>query len=165
MMNRVLICGDRWWARHEPADLYDTSYKKRNLIERNLVCATLTGLYNEHMVGFGSAHLDPFVLISGLAKGADDCADWWAHNSPMHSPPGKEMIGYDAIEFFYHGVKANWEKYGKAAGPIRNQEMLEFGKPNLVLAFHNDIANSKGTKHMVSIAEKAGIATFVVGSP
>ena len=41
---------------------------------------------------------------------------------------------------------ADWTKYGKAAGVIRNQQMLDEGKPNLVLAFHDDIKKSKGTK-------------------
>ena len=162
-MDRVLICGDRWWARHEPADMFDTSYKTRNTIERNLVCAFLTGLYTEHMVGFGSAHLDPFVVIEGLAKGADDCAHWWATQSPLHTSAGK-VGGYGSIEFLHHAVQPNWEKFGKAAGAIRNQEMLDFGKPNLVVAFHNDISSSKGTANMVKIAKKAGIPTFVVAS-
>lgn len=163
MMNRVLICGDRWWGRHEPLDMFDETYKVTNTIERNLIHATLTGLYNEHMVGFGAAHLEPFTVIEGVAKGADGFANWWAIHSPMHSH--NETHGYDTpIEFVHLPYPANWNLYGKAAGHIRNQQMLDEGKPNLVIAFHNDIANSKGTAHMVKIAKKAGVHTFVVSS-
>jgi hypothetical protein len=35
-------------------------------------------------------------------------------------------------------------------------------KPDLVLAFHADLAHSKGTKHMVGIARKAGIPVEII---
>ena len=54
---------------------------------------------------------------------------------------------------------ANWNKFGKSAGPIRNKQMLDEGKPDLVLAFHNFIANSKGTKNMLEQAKKRNIST------
>lgn len=57
-------------------------------------------------------------------------------------------------------VPADWDKHGKAAGPIRNQEML-MNDPDVVLAFHNDLKNSKGTKDMVRRAIRAGIETHV----
>lgn len=38
---------------------------------------------------------------------------------------------------------AKWNEHGKAAGPIRNQQMLTEGKPDVVFAFHDDIASSK----------------------
>ncbi len=60
----------------------------------------------------------------------------------------------EALEF-----KADWLKEGRAAGPIRNKKMLVEGKPDLVVAFHNDIDASKGTKNMLKQAQKAGIAT------
>ena len=46
-------------------------------------------------------------------------------------------------------VPADWDKYGKAAGPIRNRHMFRLGKPDLVLAFHKDITKSRGTNDMV----------------
>ena len=59
-------------------------------------------------------------------------------------------------------VWADWELEGKAAGPIRNQRMLDIHQPDLVLAFHRFIANSKGTKDMVDRARKAGVRIKVV---
>ena len=52
---------------------------------------------------------------------------------------------------------ADWDQYGKSAGPIRNRQMLKEGKPDLVLAFHSNIEKSKGTKDMIFAANKAGI--------
>ena len=40
--------------------------------------------------------------------------------------------------------------------------MLNEGNPDLILAFHNDIENSKGTKNMVMQAKKRGIKTIVI---
>jgi hypothetical protein len=59
---------------------------------------------------------------------------------------------------------AKWHTYGKAAGPIRNREMLK-ENPELVIAFHDDIKNSKGTKDMVTIAQKAGITVVIISNP
>jgi len=79
------------------------------------------------------------VIIHGACLGADMVADRIARER-----------GHTVIEF-----KANWVLYGDAAGPIRNQEMLDVGKPDRVVAFHEDIVNSKGTKDMIVRARKA----------
>lgn len=51
------------------------------------------------------------------------------------------------------------QKYGKSAGPIRNQTMLDDGKPDLVLAF----PGGRGTADMVAKAEKHGIPVRRIG--
>ena len=56
-----------------------------------------------------------------------------------------------------HEYPADWARHGKRAGPLRNLRMLHEGRPDLVLAFHDDIENSKGTAHMVTIAQRAGV--------
>ena len=48
---------------------------------------------------------------------------------------------------------ADWQKHGRAAGPIRNQQMLDEGKPDLVVAFDG----GRGTADMIARAEKAGV--------
>lgn len=50
---------------------------------------------------------------------------------------------------------ADWDQFGKAAGPIRNKQMLDEGKPDLVIAFLSK--DSKGTKDMISQSEKSKI--------
>lgn len=84
------------------------------------------------------------VIIHGEAPGADTIAD---------------RIGRERGHTV-RGFPANWDLYGDAAGAIRNQEMLDFGVDQ-VTAFHEDIANSKGTKDMVARARKAWIPVQV----
>ena len=88
------------------------------------------------------------VLIEGEAKGADTCGRIWAET---RTPP------VPVLRF-----PAQWKAFGKAAGPIRNQQQLDEGKPNLVVAFHDNLANSKGTAHMVRIARAASIPVKIV---
>lgn len=56
---------------------------------------------------------------------------------------------------------AEWDVYGKSAGPVRNRQMLEEGKPDFVWAFKTHV-QSRGTNHMVNIARKAGLPVYVV---
>lgn len=67
-------------------------------------------------------------------------------------------IGLEVVEF-----PAAWKKYGKSAGPIRNIKMLDTG-PCLVVAFHNDIKNSRGTNNIVTEARKRGIEVEIIGN-
>jgi hypothetical protein len=83
------------------------------------------------------------ILICGMAKGADSIA----------FELGK-LRGMEVMEF-----PANWDLYGRAAGPIRNQQMLDKGKPEKVYAFYSDKEKSKGTKDMVKRSRKAGVKT------
>lgn len=48
---------------------------------------------------------------------------------------------------------ADWDRYDKAAGPIRNQKMLRDWKPDLVVAF----PGNRGTANMVRLAKDAGV--------
>ena len=61
--------------------------------------------------------------------------------------------GYDQIR-----CPANWFGRGYAAGPIRNKQMLDL-KPDIVFAF--PCGESKGTRGMIKLAEKAGIQVRV----
>lgn len=70
-------------------------------------------------------------------------------------------MGADYLAYAYavmHNIKhesfpAEWKEFGKAAGPIRNKQMLDEGKPDLVIAF----PGGRGTANMVEQAEKAGV--------
>ena len=87
----------------------------------------------------------PSVVIEGEAKGADTLARLAA-----------ESLGIEVLRF-----PADWEKYGRAAGPIRNSQMLKEGNPDVVVGFHGNIVESKGTRDMLTRAKKAGKATFI----
>jgi len=67
-------------------------------------------------------------------------------------------LGFDVI-----GIPANWKRYGNPAGPIRNRRMLDLlCKDDLVIAFHADFANSRGTKDCVNEAARRGIPTEII---
>ncbi len=82
------------------------------------------------------------VLVSGGAKGADRLVQQWAatHHVPC-------MV-----------VPAKWHRFGKAAGPIRNNFMLAMGHG--LLAF--PLASSKGTFSVIKTAKKLGLPIKVV---
>lgn len=96
-------------------------------------------LLEETLDGF-----DITEIVEGEARGADILARGYAEERsiPVRAFP------------------ADWERYGKAAGPIRNKQMLVEGQPELVIAFRGP--NSRGTKNMINQAEKAGIPVKVV---
>lgn len=84
------------------------------------------------------------TIIHGACRsGADLWADEWA------------VVNWTQIEEY----PADWAKYGRAAGPIRNRRMISEGKPDLVLAF----PGGRGTSDMVRRAELAGITVERVG--
>ena len=51
---------------------------------------------------------------------------------------------------------ADWKKYGKSAGPLRNQRMIDEGKPDLVVAFPGGV----GTADMISRAKAYNISVL-----
>lgn len=79
-------------------------------------------------------------VIHGDARGADRMAGAWA-----------EKRGILVVKF-----PANWKKYGDGAGPIRNQQMIDTGKPTAVIAFPGKI----GTPNMITKAKAAGIKVW-----
>lgn len=70
-----------------------------------------------------------YDFVHGACKGADLLASSVA-----------QKLGYKVLAY-----PADWEKYGKAAGPIRNQQMIKL-LPAVVMIFHDDLKNSKGTR-------------------
>ncbi len=84
-----------------------------------------------------------YTLISGMARGVDTIAANWAYKNGMN------------VEEY----PADWDTFGKAAGFMRNKQMLEEGKPDLVIAF----PGGKGTAMMVKLARDAGVEVVEVG--
>lgn len=117
---------------------YYNDYKK--------VCEVLGDLCNKH-----STHYNPsdnwlpsdIVIIHGGATGADALADSFA------------ITHWCQLREFH----ADWKLHGKAAGPLRNQRMLDEGKPDLVVAF----PGGDGTADMVRRARLAGVKVIEIG--
>lgn len=83
----------------------------------------------------------PEVLIEGECRGADLIARAEA-----------EKLGILVLPF-----PAQWKRYGRAAGALRNQQMLDEGKPTMVVGFHDRIGESRGTRDMLRRARKKGL--------
>ncbi len=84
------------------------------------------------------------TVIHGGARGAD-----------MLAGVAALKLGLDMRVF-----PADWKRYGRAAGAIRNQQMLDEGKPDIVLAFWD--GKSRGTMDMVNRARKAHVEVRLV---
>lgn len=81
----------------------------------------------------------PFVLVHGACKfGADAFAAQWAtaHGVPQDPHP------------------ADWNSYGRRAGPIRNAEMVALGADR---CYAYPTRGSRGTVDCIRRAEAAGI--------
>lgn len=81
-------------------------------------------------------------VIQGGAAGADYLGNEWAADRKR----------------IRSTFRAQWAEHGKAAGPLRNQRMIDVGKPDLVVAF----PGGSGTADMVRRAEAAGVKVLRV---
>lgn len=80
-------------------------------------------------------------VVSGRARGADTLGEKWA----------------EANEIPLSYYPANWDKYGKRAGYVRNLEMAQ--NAEALLAFWD--GESPGTKMMIKLAKEHGLQVFV----
>ena len=85
-------------------------------------------------------------IIEGGAQGIDSCAKQVA-----------EILDLKCLE-----IKANWNKYRKSAGPIRNEEMAKLASSNngFLLAFWD--GSSRGTKNMINTAQRYNLNIIIV---
>lgn len=84
----------------------------------------------------------PDVVVSGGARGADRLGERWAKERGI------------AVRRF----PADWERLGKRAGYVRNEEMAE--DATHLVAFWD--GKSRGTKHMIDIARREQLAVRIV---
>ena len=98
--------------------------------------------YAELCETLGNLANTPTEIISGGATGADALAERYAKDNNL------------PLAIF----RANWEKHGKAAGPIRNQIIIE--NCEQLVAFWD--GQSKGTSHTIKTAKAKGKPTKVV---
>ena len=91
-----------------------------------------------HKLGLDNKEL---TVISGCARGADQLGERWAQEL------GKPVIR----------MPADWDKYGKSAGYKRNEEMARIATH--LVAFWD--GSSRGTKHMIDLADKYNLLSNV----
>lgn len=105
----------------------------RDYQDREHVFATLDAIHAKTPVS---------CIIQGRAPGGDALAGSWAVSRLISC----------------HVFAAEWQKHGRAAGPIRNKRMLEEGRPDLIVAF----PGGTGTADMVRQARRAGVRVVAV---
>jgi len=108
----------------------------RGYNRRDVIFATLDNIHSETPISY---------LIEGGARGVDQLAYAWARER-----------GLDGKTY-----PADWAQHGKAAGPIRNRQMLESGNPDLVIAF----PGGRGTAHMIGLAKAANVPVKEIVAP
>lgn len=87
------------------------------------------------------------IIHGDCPTGADQIADRWARR---REPEGVELVTYPA----------KWQLYGKRAGFVRNEIMVNNSQADLALAFLRN--GSSGTRHTIDLARMAGIPTYVI---
>lgn len=126
---RLLITGSRTWEDY-------------NTIARQISIA----ISNLQGKGFTS-----FVIVHGNCKtGADAMANEFCNIT-------ENSFRARGIDLKTETHYAEWNKHGKAAGPIRNSKMVDLGA-NICLAFIKD--KSKGATGCAAAAELSGIETL-----
>lgn len=111
--------------------------------DRDFVFAALNVVYD---CWFESGRGGELIVVEGEAPGLDLMARWWAR--VMHENDAR-------VDYEPH--PAHWDLLGKAAGHIRNKEMVDLGA-TLCLAFPTP--ESIGTLDCMDQARAAGIPTF-----
>ena len=113
----------------------------RGFFGYELMCRELDRLFNESRMFAGRE----VKIISGMADGADSLAIRYADERKLTK-----------ILF-----PANWKRYSRVAGFLRNEDMLSVATH--LVAFWD--GKSSGTRHMIEIAEAKGIPVWVVKHP
>lgn len=85
-------------------------------------------------------------IISGTARGADKLGEQYASDYNLK-----------CIKF-----PADWNTYGKSAGYRRNAEMAKYASQEHGVLFAFWDGKSKGTKHMIDLAYKYNLETYVI---
>ena len=88
-----------------------------------------------------ASSFDITEVVSGTAPGVDSLAEQWAAQN-----------GIPVARF-----PADWNRYGRRAGPIRNSDMAAYGEA-LIAVWDG---RSKGTRDMIRLARRRGLKVFV----
>ncbi len=111
----------------------------RNFSDYLLLEKEVNSLIDEIKIKFNTNEIQ---IISGTARGADKLGELYAIRK-----------GLPLVKF-----PAEWEKYGKSAGYIRNNQMAEFADGTIVFWDNK----SKGSKHMIDISINKKLLTKII---
>lgn len=148
---RLLVCGSRTFANPDP-NVGNPRWRQQQVF----AWSVLQGIYEMESIGYLLTHVNHLTVIEGAAPGADTCAHEWATTPGPHPAAGPA----DWMLVLNERYPAVWTRHGKRAGYVRNQQMLDEGKPELVVAFYDGLERSRGTQMMTDIARKAGVETW-----
>ena len=101
-----------------------------------IVAGSRTGIPKDAVFAMLNMEVDvdeDLVIVSGAARGVDKYGEEWAY-----------VNNVDVVQF-----PADWKKYGKRAGFVRNAEMARFADE--LFAFWD--SKSPGTAHMIKVME------------
>ena len=130
---------------------------------------TLSNNKSSRIIICGGRHFDDYEV---LEKVVDKVISELKFTSQEIEIVSGHCQGTDLLGELYaekHGLKcavfpANWKKFGKAAGPVRNSEMIKYisdSENPMVIAFVGP--NSKGTMDTVKKAIKAKYTVYKIG--
>ncbi len=128
-MIRILVTGSRYW------DDEDTFI-------RGVTVAI------EDLTGRMPAEKE-IVIVHGDARGADAMSESYVNRT-------RNFFAGHGITIRTERHPADWNTHGKAAGPIRNQKMVDLGA-DLCIAFLKRGEKNIGTKNCMAAARRAGI--------
>lgn len=110
----------------------------RDFNNYELLDKEVTSIVNSMM----SVPMDSIEFVSGGAKGADSLGEKYAK----------------ANNFKLRIFPANWDKHGKAAGPIRNRDMAEYA--DMLIVFWD--GRSRGTRSMIREAKHRDLEVHII---
>jgi len=99
--------------------------------------------YISLLVAIHLAKFEITEVVWGCARGVDTMGKRWADE---HGIPDKPF-------------PADWNKWGKSAGPRRNKQMAEYGEA--LIAIYSKPGGTTGTRNMVKQAKAKGLKVFV----
>jgi hypothetical protein len=97
--------------------------------------------YDTLVEAIKEAQFEISTVVSGGAKGVDALGEQYAENMNLQ----------------LNVYAADWERHGRAAGPIRNRKMAENAEA-LIAIWDGE---SRGTKNMIETATKLGLLVYV----
>lgn len=112
----------------------------------------------------GGRDLDEDVVYAELVKLRIEDDSFIAQATEIvsgHCPTGADAAGEWYADFYDVPTKlfpADWDKHGRAAGPIRNEQMAEYA--DALVAFWD--GKSRGTKGMIDLMEKANKPVTII---